>query len=392
MGPIAFTTLDPQQVFEARLRLRGTPVQRDALRERIRDLLDTENTGVAVSFGSGAQGSYGGDARVSVGALTELADPWPVTDSPSGARVTLVLRSPALVTAPDTGEIDPGAVTGRVDVLLTRLGLPATAVSASLDTVRVGGAHRGYGRMRPAEWAAGAGSVITLRTTGEVSASSWRRLLAHRVGARTVEGLGILAMVPPMTGTDIGGPLTCLDQPTPPVLRLPFGAAVTPRPPTGVAATQLALLQGQLSGEVAARWARESALTLVTAMPAAAEIGVSALRRLRSGVRDRTALLTDLTTAPGETDPPPWVESLSRCRIGDLDLRAWLIAAASSPTVAWAALPPEIGESWDLEHEFARIMIGPGEEADALARDAAVWELARALIVTLRSATREEQR
>jgi hypothetical protein len=430
LGPIAFTTLDPQQVFEARLRLRGSREHRDALRERLIGLLDT--TGMPLVFGSGADGSYGGEAEVRVASLSTEPDPWPAVNTPAGAEVDLVLRAPALVAAPATGEYDPAALVHHVTELLKRLELPAHATVASTAGVRVGGAHSGYGRMRPPQWAAAPGSVITIHTTGPVSAEDWRRVLAHRIGARTVDGLGILAMLLRLDGTEVEEPLKCLDRPPGGRYLLPAGPPAAPAPLTGIAASQLDSLQERLLAAAADRWVRDAALAMVAAMPAAADLGVALLGRLRSGLHDRAALVQELTISPPATknpqsppatdDParpatenpaarpaaensrpaaedPPWVRQLARCAVGELDLRAWLIAAASpdSGDIAWRALSPGIVESWRRELDLVLVIpSGVGTEQTAAQRisrlrDRALWNLARAVVLTIQHAAPQEQ-
>ncbi|MFG1770766.1 hypothetical protein ACGFIX_14425 [Nocardia salmonicida] len=331
LGPISFTVLEPGQVFRAWFRLTG---DYEALRADLVALLDSEaRGGQLVSFGSGAAGSYGGEAHVVVGALTDLGDDWLPRDTIAGEYVDLVLRSPALVVASATGQFDPAALGEHVRGWLARHQIAATVAEASVTRVPVGGAHAGYGRMRPTHWAAGAGSVVTVITSADITESDWASALRDRIGTRAVDGLGMVAMVPDLAEETW---LASAQTSHP----LPVAEPVA----DDEACAQLALLQEELFTAAAREWAIVTADAIVAASLDSAGFGVSLLGRLRGALDTAETLRTVLrgfADASSERFDSPVMATLTKVRVGPMSLHAWLLAATGDDIEgAWAAIGP----------------------------------------------------
>ncbi|MGW5317320.1 hypothetical protein [Nocardia thailandica] len=378
MGPISFTVLEEDHVFEARFRVRGDAARQALLRRDLVDLLDTAaRGGELLTLGSGADGSYGGEATVRVLPISDEPEPRPPRSTEAGERVDLVLRSPALVVGPDTGAFDPAALGHHVRLLLAAHGIDARVEAVSLGRERIGGAHAGYGRMRPAHWGAAAGSVVTVTVDTGIGRDIWRSALAGRVGERVVDGLGIVGMLDALDGLTLSEPA---ESRTPPP-----GAVTTADP---LAGEQLALLQHHLFQATADRWVEDTAHALVSANNGAA-LGVSLLGRLRETMSDPPALralLADVAAGSPAQTPTPVMKQLTTVRIGACTLHEWLSRAADPDRAvpAWDALPEAPrGRGAD---ELGLVTLGDkGSAADWLTthRHAVVVALAGAFLLAL---------
>ena len=367
LGPMTFTTVSAQQVFTARFRLRGDRARCEELAQMLRELLDQKT----VSLGSGKDGAYGGDAVFTVGAgLDKAAEPVSVDDLAAGDEVDVVLRSPALVVSP-AGHYLPDAVRTHLDELFTRLGMPAVSVSASVGRVRAGGAHAGYGRMRPAPWAAAPGSVIRVRASGPIRARDWPQILGHRVGHRVVDGFGIVG-VEPLDG-DGGGFLEphrpAQVQPPECMVLLSSGPAVAPRPAPewgqDRAGQQLTILQNELFAAASERWRRDAVVDLAAA--SGNTVPAAVWGRLRAVMHDRARLASLAGELAGG-----WVGS-------------WIRAAAGGhgPT-AFASLPERIRNRWRKELRAVSLTVPEDHAVGGYVKadlDAQLLYLARDLVL-----------
>ncbi|MFE1592877.1 hypothetical protein [Nocardia sp. NPDC058705] len=389
-GPISFTVLEPGHQFRAWFRISGDPARQADLREDIHALLDTDRRqGELVRFGSGADGSYGGDAIVTVGRLSDSPVSLPVRSTEPHEEVDLVLHSPALLTDPSNGATNPNALGDHVRTLLHRFGFDAAAHGVSVVRSQVGGAHAGYGRMRPARWAAGAGSVVTVAVSAEVSGHDWTRVLAHRVGDRVIDGLGILAMVPRTSGVRVHDAIAC---------HIPRAAHTTPGDIDEKAAAQLELLQEHLFDTAVQRWVRGTAETLVatTLTTGTNGLGVSLLGRLRTALDtpdDLLALLDSFAPEPGES-PGPVQATLNGIQVGTTSLGAWLRAAASPQRAddAWQALPAD--DQAACTQPLATVDLGGPTTVPLWLdshRHAIMFALARAVVLTFQRARTTEE-
>ncbi len=341
LGPMTFTPVSAQQVFTAQFRLRGERARCEQLAQMLRELLDQKT----VALGSGKDGAYGGDAVFTVGAdLHRTAEPVSVDDLAAGDEVDVVLRSPALVVSP-AGHYLPDAVRTHLDELFARLDVPAVAVSASVGRVRAGGAHVGYGRMRPAPWAAAPGSVIRVRARGLIRARDWPQILGHRVGHRVVDGFGIVG-VEPLDGRN-GGFLeqhNTAERTSDGMVLVSSGPPVAPRtdPDWGQdrAGQQLTMLQEELFAAASARWRRGAVVDLAAAW--GDTVPAAVWGRLRKVMHD-PGLLASLVGELTKDKTHP----LQRARVGNVFVGSWICAAATGDRAgAFTPLPDPLKLRW----------------------------------------------
>jgi hypothetical protein len=208
-GPFAQTVLEPGQRFVCRLRIvADDDAEAEMLAHRVAAAV-LPTTAAWMTIGGGADNAYGGDVDIALGTPDEGAcsdvleslriDPG--EDEPpfseAGDNVDLVLHSPALLRDPTTGALDPDGLAAVVQSLLDEvLGAGAATVgTASLSRHVLGGFHGLYRGLRPEQWAAAAGSGVGVHLHRDVDPEEWTELLAHRVGERVVDGLGLLALV-----------------------------------------------------------------------------------------------------------------------------------------------------------------------------------------------------
>jgi hypothetical protein len=352
LGPMTFTTVAAQQRFRAWFRIAGNPDGRAELAALLAQLLD----GQVVALGSGEQNAYGGDPLFQVGSLVDGPPGLPAAALlGQAAEVDIVLRTPALVTDPGTGHYRPDTLADHVEQLLLGAGMSGRVISASVRQTAVSGATVGYGRMRPQQWAAAAGSVVRVRLDAPVA--DWSRVATCRVGHRTVDGFGVLGVeVPDAPGRAL------LRPPQRPSIIAPAGSVVlaagppeplaAPEGVTGVASAQRDLLQHRLFEQASDVW-RPSAVTAVVAgLTGWEDVPASAWGRLRDAA---AAIDTwrELMRALQETTDCPLKKQLSDTTIRPLEpparqftpkpLLDWLAAAADANTeTLWAPLGEQL--------------------------------------------------
>ena len=166
----------------------------------LQDLADVFTEPLRV--GGNARSGFGGALQCTLGRpgpRSLFAAPLPeedMDDAGDGVWMDLVLRSPALLRDPATGQFDPARLPHAVQELCDRVLGPAVATVGqwSLGSVAVGGFNARFHGLRPEHLAAAAGSVVRIRIGVPCSAASWAALQGERLGERGIDGFGIWAL------------------------------------------------------------------------------------------------------------------------------------------------------------------------------------------------------
>lgn len=341
LGPITFTTIAAQQRFRALFRLRGTPERRKDLASKVADLLD----GQVVTMGSAEQSGYGGDPLFTVGAMVDGPADLPAESLlQSATELDIVLRTPALVTDPSTGFYAPDAIDMHIQQLIEDAGISGKVTGSSVRRVAVAGATVGYGRRRPQQWAAAAGSVVRVRL--EAPSTAWADVVSRRLGHRTVDGFGTF-------GVDLPDPAgrATLQPSQRPSVHAPQGTVVLAGGPpqavtdtamlTGLAAAQYGLLQNRLYQDATELWRTKAAGAVWPALQGVSTVPASAWGRLRQAASTPAALAellsklkttdkhSDTVRRTDETGWSPLAEHFKSARMGSVALTDWFYAAAS---------------------------------------------------------------
>lgn len=138
-----------------------------------------------------------GGQRSTLGRVTWTSSPWPTTAPPTGKRVVLQLRSPALLVD------DRGFPSLDLEAHLARIpGAGSLACEPWLRTTQVGGWHGIAGVPKPVEWALATGSTAVL----EDWSADALRVLARGLGIRQGEGYGEVALKDPADLARFGAP------------------------------------------------------------------------------------------------------------------------------------------------------------------------------------------
>lgn len=341
LGPITFTTIAAQQRFRAIFRLRGTAERRKELASSIADLLD----GQVVTMGSAEQAGYGGDPLFTVGTMVDGPADLPAESLlQSATELDIVLRTPALVTDPSTGFYAPDAIDVHVQNLMDDAGMSGKVTGSSVRRVAVAGATVGYGRRRPQQWAAAAGSVV--RVQMQAPSTAWSDLVSRRLGHRTVDGFGAFGVDLP----DPAGRATLQPGQRPSVHALPGAVVLASGPPhaltdaaalTGLAATQYDLLQNRLYQDATELWRARAPGAVYPALQGVSVVPASVWGRLRQSASTpatlaellskmkATDIRRDSARSADETGRSPLAEHFKSTRMGSVALTDWLYAAAT---------------------------------------------------------------
>ena len=348
-GPFVMVALDPWQRFRAQLVVRADDMQEAT---RLREVLAVCIEAAPVVELGGAAAAYGGDLYLQLGELSDQA-PTPRLAPGAGSELDLVLRAPALVVNPDTGDSDPAALGDAVNRLWESVvgAGSVEVVSVSAGRHLLGGAHAGYGRSRPEHWAASAGSVTRVRVRTEVTAGQWQQLLGTRLGERTVDGLGVWEPEEPVTAAStVGAVLRCTVPVGQHELRLGDGSTIPAAPPPVGADPdpevadldpEVAALQARLFTQATTDWIRVVAPTVATGLDTP-PVTVSAhlLGRLREALEDPAQLEVFATELGEDTSPTRRsVDDLPGAG-GHTTMSGWLSAlSAGTSTVATTMTP-----------------------------------------------------
>lgn len=267
--------------------------------ERVKEVLLKDQ----LLLGRSRRAGYGGNASVSFGepmAREVVGADVINADIQGGTVFRVLLTSPCIVRALDSGQLDPGAFESELE---RKLGGRAALVRKRWDFDICGGFNRKWRTEVLQAPAVAAGSVFVLKATDPIAFSDVLQIENEGIGERQAEGFGRIVF---------------LSEPYRKFVVRPIGVTA-PKRPNGKPPELIRFLEKRLLGRAVTRRIHEKAARLsgnATRIPTAALLG-----RLRVPLRDKVGLDT-MHIWLGDSDNKaklrrPAIEKISKCVLGD---------------------------------------------------------------------------